>query len=86
MVRLLLDLALTLAAAAALLAVFRLIRGPRAASRAVALDVLGLILMPMMAGFALYSGRVIYLDVALVYGILSFLGVTSLARYADRGV
>ena len=86
MVRLLLDLALTLAAAAALLAVFRLIRGPRAASRAVALDVLGLILMPMMAGFALYSGRVVYLDVALVYGILSFLGVTSLARYADRGV
>lgn len=86
MVNLLLDLALTLAAGAALLAVYRLIRGPRAASRAVAMDVLSLIIMPMMAGYALYTGRMIYLDVALVYGILSFLGVTSLARYADKGV
>ncbi len=86
MVNLLLDLALSLAAGAALLAVYRLLRGPRAASRAVAMDVLSLIIMPMMAGYALYSGRMIYLDVALVYGILSFLGVTSLARYADKGV
>ncbi len=86
MVKLLLDVALTLAAAAALLSVYRLIRGPGAANRAVAMDVFSLIIMPMMAGYALYSGRVIYLDVALVYGILSFLGVTSLARYADRGL
>ncbi len=86
MVDLLLDLALSLAAGAALLAVYRLLMGPGAASRAVAMDVLSLIIMPMMAGYALYSGRMIYLDVALVYGILSFLGVTSLARYADKGV
>lgn len=86
MVKLLLDVALTLAAAAALLSVYRLIRGPGAANRAVAMDVFSLIIMPMMAGYALYSGRVIYLDVALVYGILSFLGVTSLARYSDRGL
>lgn len=86
MVNLLLELALALGSAGALLAVIRLVRGPRAASRAVALDVLTLITMPMMAAYAIYAGRSIYLDVALVYGILSFLGVTALARYADRGV
>lgn len=86
MANLLLELALAIGAAGTLLAVIRLLKGPRAASRAVALDVLTLITMPMMAAYGLYAGREIYLDVALVYGILSFLGVTALARYADRGV
>jgi len=82
----LLELALVLAAAAALLSVYRLIKGTEAFSRAVALDVLTLITMPMMAGLALWVRRSIYLDVALVYAVLSFLGVMALARYADRGV
>jgi len=86
LVELILDLALALGSAGALLAVVRLLKGPRAASRAVALDVLSLITMPMMAGLAIVVRRQIYLDVALVYAILSFLGVTALARYADRGV
>ena len=84
--RLLLELALVLGGLAALLSVYRLLKGPCAASRAVAMDVLTLITMPMMAGLALWSHRGIYLDVALVYAVLSFLGVTALARYADRGV
>ncbi len=83
---LILELALVLAGAAALLAVWRLLKGPGPFNRAVAMDVLGLVTMPMMAALALYSGRGIYLDVALVYAVLSFLGVTALARYADRGL
>jgi len=83
---LVLELSLALAAAAALLAVWRLLKGPGPFNRAVAMDVLGLVTMPMMAALALYTGRGIYLDVALVYAVLSFLGVTALARYADRGL
>lgn len=37
-----------------------------------------------IAMFACCFGRVIYLDVALVYGILSFLGVIALARYLEK--
>lgn len=81
-----LELSLVLAAAAALLAVWRLLKGPGPFDRAVAMDVLCLVTMPMMAALALYTGRGIYLDVALVYAVLSFLGVTALARYADRGL
>lgn len=77
---------MALAGAGMLLALIRLLKGPNIPSRAVALDVLTLITMPVMVGLAITSGRVIYLDVALVYGILSFLGVISLARYFDQGV
>ncbi len=79
-------IALVLAAGAVLLAVLRLLRGPTAADRAVALDVMTLVFVPGMVALAVFSGRKIYLDVALVYGVLSFLGVMSLARYFDRGI
>jgi len=82
----LLLIALVLAAGAILLAVLRLLRGPTAADRAVALDVMTLVFVPGMVALAVFSGRKIYLDVALVYGVLSFLGVMSLARYFDRGI
>jgi len=81
-----LRIALALGAGAVLLAVLRLLRGPTAADRAVALDVMTLIFVPGMVALAVFSGRGIYLDVALVYGVLSFLGVMSLARYFDRGI
>ncbi len=72
--------------AAVVLSMLRMFRGPTATDRAVALDVVTLVLMPTMVGLAVFTGRVIYIDVALVYGLLSFLGVMSLARYLDRGL
>lgn len=78
--------AVFLAAGAVLLAASRLFRGPTAADRAVALDVLTLVFTPVMVGYAVISGRAVYLDVALVYALLSFLGVIALARYLDRGL
>lgn len=79
-------IAVVLAAGAVLLAATRLFRGPTAADRAVALDVLTLVFTPVMVGYAVISGRSVYLDVALVYALLSFLGVIALARYLDRGL
>ncbi|OQY38940.1 MAG: hypothetical protein B6226_02825 [Candidatus Cloacimonetes bacterium 4572_65] len=35
---------------------------------------------------ALLFNRVIYLDVSLVYGLLSFLGVIAVARYLEGGI
>ena len=78
--------AVVLAAGGVLLAATRLFRGPTAADRAVALDVLTLVFTPVMVGYAVLSGRSVYLDVALVYALLSFLGVIALARYLDRGL
>ena len=86
MINLMLQAALVFAGAGLVLATWRLLKGPDAPNRAVALDVLTLITMPLMVAVAAISGRMIYLDVALVYAVLAFLGVVALARYYDRGI
>ncbi|NBB89760.1 MAG: hypothetical protein GVY23_00970 [Spirochaetes bacterium] len=52
----------------------------------VGLDGLTVIAISFLAYLAAAGGRVIYLDVALVYGLVSFLGVVALARYLERGL
>jgi len=42
--------------------------------------------LSMIGWIAVVSGRVISLDVALVYGLISFVGVVALARFVERGV
>jgi len=84
------DLIIHIAAAIALLGVAlaaaRMVKGPSVADRTVALDTLTVISISLMAMIALFAERVIYLDVALVYGILSFLGVIAVARYLEGGL
>lgn len=83
------DLFLTLAGIAAglafLLALYRFVVGPRAVDRVVAFDVLTIISVTGIVLAALAAGRVVYLDVALVYALLSFLGVIVAARYLEGG-
>jgi multicomponent Na+:H+ antiporter subunit F len=68
------------------MAMIRLLIGPTAADRAVALDAMTVIALSLIGWIALTSGRIIYMDVALVYGLISFVGVVALARYIERGV
>ncbi|MEW7981186.1 MAG: cation:proton antiporter [gamma proteobacterium symbiont of Phacoides pectinatus] len=86
MVEGLLYLAATLGATAFLLALGRFIRGPSAADRVAAFDVLTVISITGIVLAALAEGRGIYLDVALVYALLSFLGVITVAHYLERSV
>lgn len=68
------------------LAMIRLLLGPTAADRAVALDAMTIIALSLIGWIALTAGRVIYMDVALVYGLISFVGIVALARYIERGI
>ena len=86
MVDILITLAATLAAVALLLALYRFLKGPSSADRVVAFDVLTIISVTGIVLVALAEGRGIYLDVALVYALLSFLGVIVIARYLERGL
>ncbi len=86
MAEIILVAALVLAAAALVLGLYRLLAGPCTVTRAIALDVLTLITIPLMVAVAVTTGRAIYVDVALVYAILSFLGVLALARYLEKGL
>jgi len=76
-------LAAILAGAAFLLTLGRFLKGPTAADRVVAFDVLTVISITLIVLSALAAEREIYLDVALVYALLSFLGVIATAHYLE---
>ena len=66
--------------------VLRLVLGRTVADRIAAVDLLTVISISMIALYAHVGARFIYLDVALVYGVLSFLAVVATARYLERGL
>jgi multisubunit Na+/H+ antiporter MnhF subunit len=73
-------LAFALFGAALLLGLVRFALGPATPDRLVAADTLSVITTAGLAGVAVLLDSPLYLDVALVYGVLSFVGVVALAR------
>ena len=71
---------------AIILGLYRLIKGPTNADRIVALDILTTATVVLIAFLAWYFQRIIYLDIALVYAVLSFIAVIVLGRYLEGGV
>ena len=86
MVEFLIYIAAMLVGLAFLLALYRFFKGPSAADRVAAFDVLTIITITVIVLVALVEQRAIYLDVALIYALLSFLGVIVVARYLERGL
>lgn len=72
--------AFALLGAAVLIALLRLVLGPKAPDRVVASDTLSVITTIGIAGLALILGNPLYLDVALVFGVLAFVAVVAIAR------
>ncbi len=70
---------------AIVLAIVRMVIGPDVTNRVVGLDVLTTITIALFVFFAMIFGRYIYIDVALVYGLLAFIGVLVIARFIERG-
>ena len=72
----------------ALLAVmnlYRLVKGPTAADRMVAGDSADVLLCCAMVLYSLYSGRGIYLDIAIISALLGILDTMLVGRYLDNG-
>jgi multicomponent Na+:H+ antiporter subunit F len=66
------------------LALVRLIKGPAAADRIVALDLVSLLIVAFLAAYAIFSGETSFLDVAIGYALVAFLGTVALARFLVR--
>ncbi|MCK5169961.1 MAG: hypothetical protein KAQ75_08780, partial [Bacteroidales bacterium] len=66
---------------AIMLSLYRFIKGPTAPDQLVAYDVMTVSSLALIALIAYLASRIIYLDVAIVYGLLSFLGVIIVSRY-----
>ena len=72
-----LPLTFALLALAAALILLRLVRGPRAPDRVVAIDALSMIAIATIALLALSTGQPMLLDAAVVLSLVSFLGTTA---------
>jgi len=83
MVEMLITIAAVLAGMAFLMALIRFIKGPSTFDRVIAFDVLTVVSITFIVLSALIEERGIYLDIALVYALLSFLGVIAIARYLE---
>lgn len=86
MVNTILTIALVLIAASLLISLYRFAKGPSAVDRVISFDVMTISSIALIGLIAFFAGRVIYLDVAVVYGLLSFLGVLIIARYLEKGL
>jgi len=72
--------------AAILLCLLRMIKGPTAPDRAVALDTLSTVTAALLVLLGYIFKRYIYLDVSLVYALLTFVGSVAIARFLERGI
>jgi len=77
---------LLIVCASVFLILIRLLLGPDASNRTVALDVITTVFAALFVVFGFVFKRGIYLDVALVYAIISFVGVLVVARFLERGI
>ena len=67
----------------AILCLIRVGKGPSVVDRAVAADSVDLLTDVALVLFGLYSGRAIYLDIAIVTAIVGFVGTVCVSRYLD---
>jgi multicomponent Na+:H+ antiporter subunit F len=65
---------------------YRLWRGPTAGDRVLALETIGALGVLILIALSVISERTIYLDLAVLLALFSFLGTVVIARYLERGL
>jgi multicomponent Na+:H+ antiporter subunit F len=71
-------------ALAIVLAFVRLLRGPSLADRVIALDLMTAIGMGMIAAYGISADQPVFIDVAIVLTLVSFVGTIAFASYMER--
>ena len=64
-----------------LLAMVRLVKGPTSADRVVALDAINTLVVAAMIVLGVVFQQIIFIDVAIIYALLSFVGTLYIAKY-----
>lgn len=68
---------------ASFLCLCRIARGPTAPDRIVAIDILGTLIVGFCAVLALATGQDFYMNVAIAWALLSFIGTLALAKHLE---
>jgi len=69
-----------------ILCFIRMLKGPTASDRAVAVDTITTTVVALLVLLGFVFKRYVYLDVALVYSLLAFVGLVAIARFLERGI
>jgi multicomponent Na+:H+ antiporter subunit F len=86
MVNTLLTIALVIIMLSMVITLIRFIKGPSSVDRVLAFDVMTISSVAMIGIISKMAGRIIYLDIAIVYGLLSFLAVIIIAKYLEKSL
>lgn len=65
------------------LCLYRIGRGPSAPDRTVAIDILGIVVVGFCGILSLVTGKDFYLNIALAWSLLSFIGTIALAKFLE---
>ena len=66
------------------LAFIRLLRGPSLPDRVVAFDLMTSVAVGIMVLYSIATEETVFLDVAIVLALISFLGTVAFARYLEQ--
>lgn len=67
----------------AFLCLYRILRGPTAPDRAVAIDMLGVLIVGFCALLSIPTGRDWYIDIGIAWALQSFIGIMALGKYLE---
>ena len=65
------------------LCLYRIGRGPTAPDRTVAIDILGIVIVGFCGLLGLETGQDFYLNIAIAWSLLSFIGTIALAKFLE---
>ena len=68
---------------ACLLCLYRIMRGPTSADRAVTIDMLGVLIVGFCAIMGISTGRSWYIDIAIAWALQSFIATLALAKFLE---
>ena len=69
-----------------ILCALRMLNGPTSADRMVAVDTFSTVTVALLVLLGFMMERQIYLDVSLIYAVLTFVGTVVVARYLEKGI
>ncbi len=68
---------------ACILCLYRILRGPTPADRAVTIDMLGVLIVGFCAIIGISTGRGWYIDIAIAWALQSFIATLALAKFLE---
>lgn len=64
---------------------YRLVKGPSAGDRVIALDTIGVLLICVIGLFSIVVDTTFFLEIILLLAILSFIGTVAFSKFIEKG-